>query len=284
MTLKPLTMRIAGACRLLALPLVLATGCEPPPPPEVPRAAASETDFPWPVPLPSTSLEIPANLHAPAEPNSRLKRAGDWLSRALREVGYSDFLWYDVPNGFALVTRLELIDDQGFGYAHPDPATRFSAVYPPLGFFTMRFWSQLLAGKTGRFRTLVFVVIDQPFGYCKDVTDSQIVWKHPSHELSLSRAEVEYRADYKWYALVYEVERAGPNGHLGMVQNPADPAKHLTKAGIFAALAHVAQEDAVERATASQPASAAPSASPPSAPPQKPATPPSPPPPATSPR
>ena len=242
-------MRLVSRTGVLALVFTAAAACEQGPQPETPRTPAAshgqtQTDLPWPVPLPSTSMEIPAALRAPAEPGSHLTRASDWLARALVEAGYSDFRWYDIPKGFALVTRLELIDDQGQAMAHPDPAVRFSVEYPPLGFFTMRFWAELLHGRTGRFRALVFVVIDHPFGYAKDVTDAQIVWMHPSRELPLNRADLAYTAEDNWYALVYEVERADLHDNVHLVERPSDPSAHLNKSGILAALDHVSKTDA----------------------------------------
>jgi hypothetical protein len=239
------SLPLAVACGASAAAVV--TACEEAPPAKVPSAAELEqTDLPWPLPLPSTSMEIPRELRAPAEAGNHLTRPADWLSSALREAGYRDLNWYDIPGGFALVTGLELIDDQGLAMAHPDPALRFGAIYPPLGFFTMRFWSQLLAERTGRFRLFVFVVIDQPFGYSKDVTDPEVVWKHPAQELPLSRADLPYRPQDKWYVLVYELEHPPGTDHAKLVEHPSDPALHLTKSGVAAALEREATADGGE--------------------------------------
>jgi hypothetical protein len=199
------------------------------------------TDFPWPPPLPSTSMEIGKDLLAPPTPDSRLTVAADWLSRALRAAGYGDLRFYDIPKGFALVTPLELIDDQGLAMAHPDPKQRFSAAYPGEGFFTMRFWSDLLHARVGRFRLFVFVVIDHPFGYAKDVTDAEILWKHPSSTLPLNRSDLAYTAEDHCYALVYEVEHPKGTDRVTLVEHPSDPALHLAKSGIMASLQHIAQ-------------------------------------------
>jgi hypothetical protein len=226
--------------------LVAVSACEEAPPAKSPSGELEQTDLPWPLPVPSTSMEIPRELRAPAEAGAHLTRAADWLSHALRDTGYRDLSWYDVPGGFALVTGLELIDDQGLAMAHPDPAVRFSAIYPPRGFFTMRFWSELLAGRTGRFRLFVFVVIDQPFGYSKDVTDPEVVWKHPAEELPLSRADLIYKPQDKWYVLVYELEHPAGTDHARLVEHPSDPGLHLTKSGIAAALEREATGDGGE--------------------------------------
>jgi hypothetical protein len=229
--------------------------CDDPPPAKAPPSyergsthpahlLLQGTDLPWPLPLPSSSMEIDKELRAPALPGSRLTVAADRLTRALRAAGYGDVHFYDIPEGFALVTPLELIDDQGQGMAHPDPKIRFSAAYPPEGFFTMRFWSDLLRGKTGRFRLFVFVVIDHPFGYAKDVTDAEVVWKHPSPDLPLNRSDLTYSSQDHWYALVYEVVHPKGTDLVTMADHASDPALHLTKSGILAALQKLQAESA----------------------------------------
>jgi hypothetical protein len=235
----------------LALAALALASCDDPPPAKAPLASTNGahalmrgTDLPWPLPLPSSSMEIDKELRATPMPGSRLTVAADRLAKALHATGYSDLHFYDIPEGFALVTPLELIDDQGQGMAHPDPKVRFSAAYPPEGFFTMRFWSDLLSGKTGRFRLFVFVVIDHPFGYAKDVTDAEVVWKHPSPDLPLDRSDLTYSAQDHWYALVYEVVHPKGTDLVTMAEHASDPALHLTKSGIVAALQKLQAESA----------------------------------------
>jgi hypothetical protein len=241
----------SGRVALLALVLALgATSCDEEPPAKSPVGSQhGGTDLPWPLPLPSSSTEIAKDLRATPVPGGRLTVAANRLSLALHAAGYNDLRFYDIPQGFALVTPLELIDDQGQAMAHPDPKQRFGAAYPSEGFFTMRFWSDLLHGKTGRFRLFVFVVIDHPFGYAKDVTDAEILWKHPSVELPLSRADLAYTSEDHWYALVYEVVHPSGTDLVTMAEHASDPALHLAKSGIL---------DSLKRLAANPPAAAAP--------------------------
>ncbi len=234
------------ACAGVAFAIATAIfgGCEPT---TAEHAAAPSTshatlpDLPWLLPVPSSSMELPAELRAPARPGDHLDRAANWLARALTGAGYRDLAFYDVPDGFAIATALELTDDQGYGTFPPDPSLRFSAHYPPEPFFTMTFWSDLLANKTGRFRGLVFVVHDGNFGYAKDVVDNApVVWTHPSKTLPLSRVDLDYKAEDKWYLLVYEFERRPGSSVAKLVETPTDPAVHFEKSGAKAALAQEA--------------------------------------------
>ena len=218
----------------------VATGCDEEVPPKTAAGATAGAELPWPLPLPSSSTEIPRDLRATPESGSRLGVAAQRLSRALADAGYKNLRFYDIPAGFALVTPLELIDDQGLATPHPDPAVRFSAAYPAEGLFSMRFWSQLSAGKAGRYRMFVFVVIEHAFGYTNDVTNAQVAWKEPSAKLPQSREDLAYTAQDQWYALVYEVEHPRGTDRVKLVEHPSDPMTHLAKAGILGSLGRLA--------------------------------------------
>jgi hypothetical protein len=226
--------------RIAALALSV-VACDPPSPAQhASPASLHRLDLPWPLPAPSTSMEIPAELRAPAEPGSHLDRAAGWLAAALHEAGYADLSFYDVPGGFVILPGLELVDDQGQGMTPADPALRFSGKLPQARFFTLAFWSELLARRKGRYRLIVFVVVDGPMGYSTDVTEGHLLWRPPSRELPLDRVEMPYPAHDGWYALVYEFEKASDAPSAKLVAEPVDPAVHLAKSGVLAALKHEA--------------------------------------------
>jgi hypothetical protein len=229
--------RTVGIGAGIAAVVLSIAACDPAAPAQnASQASAPRLDLPWPLPGPSTSIEIPAELRAPAEPGSHMNRAADWLATALHDAGYADLAFYDVPGGFVLMADLELIDDQGLGATPADPALRFSAKLPQKRFFTMGFWSELLARRKGHYRLMVFVVIDRPFGYSTDVTEGHLLWRPPSRELPLDRVELPYEAHDGWYALVYEFEKAGDAPSAKLATQPVDPAVHLSKSGVLAAL------------------------------------------------
>jgi hypothetical protein len=231
--------RLGITARIASVALCL-VACDPPSPARSASASTHRLDLPWPLPAPSTSLEIPVELRAPAEPGSHLTRPADWLAAALHEAGYAELSYYDVPGGFVIVPGLELVDDQGQGMTPPDPALRFSGKLPQTRFFTMGFWSELLAHRKGRYRLVLFVVLDGPMGYSTDVTDGHLLWRPPSRELPLDRAEMPFDGHQRWYALVYEFEKGVDSPSAKLVAEPTDPAVHLAKSGVLAALKHEA--------------------------------------------
>jgi hypothetical protein len=83
--------------------------------PEVPRPVeATLPDFPWPPPAPSTQTVLPNSLfQASGKPTPSLSSVGAQLVGALEQARYFEYSYYRVPNGFALVARLERIGPDG---------------------------------------------------------------------------------------------------------------------------------------------------------------------------
>lgn len=228
--------RAAARAGVVGLLVASAAACEPPPPKTARPAAGPVADaMPWPLPSPSTSMEIPADARAPVVPGARLAAAAEWLKRGLAQAGYPVVAFYDVPGGFVVRTPMELIDDQGQGMTPPDANLRFAAQPSHTRFFTTPFWADLLAGRTGRYRIMLFVVTGETLGYSTDLTDGHLAWRPPSMTLPLDRVDVPYDAHDRWFMLAYEFEH--PRGQPAkLVAEPADPAVHLEKSGVLAAL------------------------------------------------
>jgi len=121
-------------------------------------------DFPWPPPKPSSRWSIRQD-HI-SDRNS-LKTLGDYdrlLSKSLAAAEYSELSYFRVPDGFALVTRIECIDDGGC----PLPGVaRWKLDQPVMQRFSILdirlLLASLLKAEAGRFRVLVFIVTDVPF-------------------------------------------------------------------------------------------------------------------------
>ena len=118
--------------------------------------AGSLAAFPWPPPAPSAQAQIPAAAFRTAvQPSPSLAAVGARLTTALDEAGHA-YGFYRAPNGFAVVSRLERIGDDGTRIGDdglPAPAAgepfRFNA--------TM---AALAAAPAGFYRIIVFLVSD----------------------------------------------------------------------------------------------------------------------------
>jgi hypothetical protein len=77
--------------------------------------------FPWPPPIATTSTTY---TYSDLSKRAKFKTIGDideWLGRELKSANYFESKYWSVPGGFALVTRLEVIDDD----ARPVNKNRF---------------------------------------------------------------------------------------------------------------------------------------------------------------
>ena len=108
--------------------------------------------FPWPPPVASDRVTLPLNLGGPG-----LETAGQVDKRivsALDSAGYVQRAYYAVPNGYAIVTRVEQIEKDG---RTEPPPYRFSDEIPPPNSLT-GYLSGLFASRPGYYRIIVFVV------------------------------------------------------------------------------------------------------------------------------
>ena len=71
--------------------------------------------FPWPPPKPSTTASLTlGSLRQTTGPNRTFHDVDARISQALTTAGYDEKSYYGVPNGFAIVTRLEHMDVEGY--------------------------------------------------------------------------------------------------------------------------------------------------------------------------
>jgi hypothetical protein len=196
-------------------------------------------EFPLPAPEASTRQTLPESLFAFGPDMTTLRDMDRVLSSALDATGYGErsYLW--VPDGFALVTRLEQI--YADGRPKPPPA-RFSAGPVPLRTFSLSdYLRALFTADPGYYRVLVFVVTPHDVSETsKTPTDEEARdWLH-SGDAALPSvvAEKPRPPQVKCVVLVYEFENKKTTATTPAVPVPSDiDAKtHLQRAGIWEAL------------------------------------------------
>jgi hypothetical protein len=189
--------------------------------------------FPWPPPEASGKTVLPKSFF------QQVETLGDFEQRlvdALDRKNY-EYSFLEVPNGFAMVSRLERIASDGSSAPPPNRWTDhdFSRVTSLADFLRGVF-----VAPSGHYRVIVFVVTDVDFGQSKEVAAAADAkgWLRAGHNVlpdDVRRARVG--TSFRCTALVYEFSRDGFDGPTTL-QRPGqfETRTHLEKAGIWQTL------------------------------------------------
>lgn len=166
-------------------------------------------NFPWPPPKASAISELPDNfLRGVNSEQLYLRDIDSHISSALKETGYFEKRYFAVPDGFAIVTRLEQINEDGTPKALPQ---RWAIDVGPLREFTFAaYFRALFTSNPGYFRVIVFIVTHFPFSQSDIKIDKTqaIKWLHEGlNKLPESIGKISYTRNYSCTALVYEFKK-----------------------------------------------------------------------------
>lgn len=189
-------------------------------------------DLALPLPKPSARRNLaPATFGAP-------QKLGD-IERRLRgkfeQRGYEDAAYYRVPNGFAMASAIERIDDGGRAYPSPD---RFALEASGLCRFRLALGSLLdclLQADPGRYRMIVFVVTTEPVttdGEPATFAEVQSIVAGGGDFLPNALAAQQFTAAHNISANVYEFARPSVSAAPRQV-NSLSAVDHLRAAGLF---------------------------------------------------
>jgi len=196
-------------------------------------------EFPWPPPQASALYVLPRNLIVAEGGLNRLilKHVDSRLTKALAKCGYHEKRYYAVPDGFALVTRLEQIDERG----RPKEPRWSTEIGRPFHTFSLStYLKALLLAPEGHYRVLVFVVTTCPFATLGKRPTEQETKEWLSGGLNVLPSFLSNRAFTKQHRatmLIYEFEKRGHEGELDfLVPGKFQGDVHLMGSGISAAL------------------------------------------------
>lgn len=184
--------------------------------------------FPEPVPAATASLELPVGAITGTGPET-LDGAHERLTAALRAAGFDKWSVFAFKDGFALVTRWELIEEDGRPAKDRFPARHPKRVRP--GFDFDEHVQPLFNAPHGDYRLFVFTVAGATDDETADVPidgDSVAAGELP-HELAILAAERSVTA----HVYLFRQQRARKAEALA--ESPHDAATHLIRAELFSA-------------------------------------------------
>ena len=244
MDLKPGWAR-AGILLVVVLVAARIWGCAPMEEPaketieEPPTLDIAEyPQFPWPPPRASATEVIPRTLLAPGAGATYLRDVDRRLSAALDRKGYTEKSYFAVPDGFALVTRIEQIGEDGTPKNDPD---RWSLKPPRLQRFSLASYLEaLFRARPGHYRVIVFIVTPHPFSQAKvAVTPEQASeWLGEGlNQLPEPIGALDFsRPGFACTALVYEFDRPTESDEPKVrVPGALTGRAHLQKSGLWEA-------------------------------------------------
>jgi len=190
-------------------------------------------DFPWPPPEPSVQMRLPLE---PFKRSMDLKNVSSKLTSSLRQAGYWEYSFYRIPNGFALVTRLERMNEDGspatesVRYRLPGDRETFS-----LGTYIKR----LFFASTGYYRLIVFIVTDLPFTASGDPINEREALKilrDGANVLPSGYKQMKFSDAYGVDALIYEFKKGSSDRQVSLLlPGRLSPVAHFKKAGLSVA-------------------------------------------------
>lgn len=199
-------------------------------------AAGPTVEYPtfWPPPQASVQTVVPlSTLTRGAE----LGEAAREIEGALDAAGYHDRAYYAVPDGFALVARIEQIQEDG---TPKDPPDRWSADIKPMRRFSLTaYFRALFTATPGRFRVVAFVVTSRPFTQQEAAvgrSEAQAWLDSGLNVLPQPIAATPVTDGHVCTALVYTFEQPTADDPVRFVDPSPIPARtHLERAGLWEA-------------------------------------------------
>jgi hypothetical protein len=201
------------------------------------RMDRSLPNFPWPPPTPSEKTLLPRDrLTGLLGKKPSLEDVARLLTHALEAADYSEYSFYGVPGGFALVARMEQIEPDGRPKRH---GKRFLDPDFQAPFSLPRYIRELFYAPQGFYRLIVFVVSDNsvvPTGSPPSADAAKNWLERGGTMLPPSYDAIGFTHNCQVTALIYEFRKVGTRTVNTLVPGRLDARTHLEKAGLYARL------------------------------------------------
>ena len=193
--------------------------------------------WPWPPPTPSGKHVLQRELFDTGE-SPTFGNVNDQLRAALASVGHEEVGYYHVPGGFAMVTRLERMEEGG-ATVTSDRWVR-EAPRPEVGWSLSNYIRALITTTSGHFRVLAFITAAESFHPSETAVDTDTLHQWAmfgENVLPDPVRNLPFEDGVEITALVYEVSKIrGARRVIVHVPGQLTGADHLRHLGVIAAL------------------------------------------------
>ena len=212
---------------------------------EARRKAASSAllppapQFPWPPPRASAWYVVPNELILQSnQPAPTLDVISGRLERALDAAAYYQRSFFEIPNGFALVTQLERIKTDGTSETSRRWIVGATAAAP---FSLEEYVRRLLYADPGRYRLVVFAVTNVPFSMAEagpgmTAGEASRLAERGANVMPPGAASRAYSSAHRCTAIIYEFRKTGDSNAELVLPSAMAARDHLVKGQVWAAL------------------------------------------------
>jgi hypothetical protein len=197
------------------------------------NAAALPPSLPWPPPYtPIRGLVDPEKFREAlgAGPHTFNNAAG-FLRRALADAGYGTVRYLGAPGGFAMITQIEQIDEDGVPLDDLKQRYSDSIAWEPAPFWDpVRILLALFEAPRGYFRIIKLVVTDQHFGSNAAPETAEVfeAWQQEGlSTLPPDERSKDLTADHDVTVLIYEFYKEDDAEPPRISQRRIPPRQHL---------------------------------------------------------
>lgn len=188
--------------------------------------------FLWPMPRASAIAFLPNDLFGTEKIS--LADVGKSLEAALGRHGFR-YSYFYVPLGFALVTDIEQIADDGSTLEGEQRYSKFPAI-ASAGFSVAEYFNLLVRAPVGKYRGIVFVVAGLPgstieMHFARD--DYASLSRLGNHALPAFYYGVPFSHDYEVEAYIYVFQGRGDSQAWALDQSALTGEAHLEKAKLL---------------------------------------------------
>ncbi|HZW82459.1 MAG TPA: hypothetical protein VFF14_03430 [Candidatus Deferrimicrobium sp.] len=197
-------------------------------------------EFPWPPPKPSTIAYLTlGSLRQKAGTGLTFHDVDARISQALATAGYDEKSYYGVPNGFAIVTRLEQMNLDG----SPEYSDRWVASLSPVTltrFSLAKYLEALFGVPKGHYRIFVFIITSDiviQSGTPVTQGEAQNWFVEGANKLPSDMETLPYTNEHTTTVYIYEFVQSGVGANANQnIPSSVTGKQHLERAGLWNAL------------------------------------------------